>query len=110
MSQFMRARKKGDTTDALDRATQATKEADDFTAEAKHAAEFINTLASFDDDAETEDPSDFGDEVDEDREAADDTELAGLDEQPSPLQITPSDIRNGVLALEKVRSSLLNPS
>ena len=106
----MRAKKKGDTTDALDRATQGTKEADDFTAETKQAAGFIETLASFDNDAEAEDPSPFLDEVDEDREAADETELAGLDEQPPPLKITPSDIRTGILALEKVRINLFGSS
>ena len=102
----MRAGEKGSAMDALDRATQGNKEGDDFTAEAKQAADFIKALTSLEDDEEAEDLSPFFKKVDEDREAADESEITKLEKQPSPLQITLSDIRKGVLALEKVRSAL----
>ena len=105
----MRAKKKGDSTDALDRATQGNKEnaeADDFKAKAKQAADFLKALMSLEDDEEAEDVSPFFDEVDEDREAANESEIAKLEKQPLTLHITASDIRKGVLALEKVRSAL----
>ena len=100
----MRTKKKGDTTDALDRATEGNTETSDFTAEAKQTVEFVKAMAAFDDDEDTEDQTAIIDEVDEDREAADEAKLEGLDEQPSEseFEITTSDIRKGVMALEKV--------
>ena len=102
----MRVKKKGDTTDALDRTSHGEQEASDFTREAERAAAFVKTLAEFEDDDDTEEVLlDEGDEaVDEDREAADDEDLAGLD-KTVPLTFTEQDIREAILALEKVRCS-----
>ena len=61
-------------------------------------------------DEEADDPSPYIDEVDEDREAADEDELKGLDNKPPPLHITQSDICKGVLALEKVRRTFIQCS
>ena len=100
----MCAKKKGDTTDALDRATEGNTESNDFSAEAKQTAEFVKAMAAFDEDEDTEDQTAIIDDVDEDREAADEAELKGLDSEEEPVQfeITTGDIRKGVMALEKV--------
>ena len=99
----MRKKKKGSTSDPLDTAVHGEDEKDDFTREAADAAAFAQTLADLEGDEETEEPVlDDDDELDGDREAADDEELEGLDEKAPGLVVTPQDIREGILALEKV--------
>ena len=104
----MRKKKKGSTSDSLDTAVYGEDEKNDFARKAADAAAFAQTLADLEGDEETEEPVLDGDnEIDGDREAADDEELEGLDERAPGLVITPQDICKGILALEKVIYALL---
>ena len=108
----MRKKKKGDTSDPLDQTVHGEDGKDDFAREAADAAAFAQALANLEGDEEAEEPIlDAEDqELDGDREAADDAELEGLDEKAPELVITVQDIREGILALEKVPSALTHVS
>ena len=104
LSQLMHKKKKGDASDPLDVAVHGEDGSDDFAREAADAAAFAQTLADLEGDEEADEPILDGDdqELDSDREAADDEELEGLDEKAPELTITQQDIREGILAIEKV--------
>ena len=101
-------KKKGDASDPLDVAVHGEDGKDDFAREAADAAAFAQTLADLERDEEAEEPilDDEDQEIDSDREAADDEELRRLDKNTPELTITQQDIREGVLALEKVAYTL----
>ena len=106
----MRKKKKGDTSDPLDQTVHGEDGKDDFAREAADTAAFAQALANLEGTEEADEPIlDAEDqELNGNREVDDDAELEGLDEKASELVITIQDIREGILALEKVTFVLTN--